>query len=97
MKFLSRTSYFYTLYEKINKNIIDFEYDIKNVKVNMIVTNKNEFNDISFLDESIQYYINKKFIYTYVFSHIGYSTKLYIGSTSQVKLPKEDYLLFYLI
>ncbi len=97
MKFLDRTSYFYTLYEKINKHIYDFDYDIKNVKVNMIVTNKNELNEISFLDESIQYYIQKNFVYTYVFSYVGYSTKLYIGSVSQVKIPKTGYLLLYLI
>jgi hypothetical protein len=97
MKIIKSNSYFYELYKSINEQIQLFDYDLKNVKVNMVVTNKSDLNEISFLDENIRYYIEKNYIYSYIFSYTGYETKLYIGSVSQINIPKEGYLMLYLI
>ncbi len=100
--FLKRNSFFYTFYQKINKSIIEFNplFDISKIKITFELTKKNAIQDISFLDSEIQSHIFKNYIYTYIFTHPSFPTKLKMGSSSQILTPsieRDGIKLLYLI
>jgi hypothetical protein len=84
--FLQRNSFFYTFFKKLNHHIFLFNklFDINKIKITFEVSKKSDIQNISFLDENIQSFIFKNYVYTYTFQHSGFPTTLKIGSPGQI-------------
>ncbi len=100
--FLQRNSFFYTFFKKLNDHIFLFNkiFDINKIKITFEVSKKSAIQDISFLDENIQSFIFKNYVYTYTFQHVGFPTILKMGSSSQILTPsieRDGIKLLYLI
>ena len=100
--FLKRLSFFYTYFKKINHSLFLFNkiFDIHKIKITIHVSKKKDIQDISFLDQNIQSFIFKNYVYTYSFQHSGFPTILKMGSSSPFLTPlieRDGIQLLYLI
>ena len=90
--FLKKDSFFKDFYEKLEKNILLFPFIKENVIIQVFKKDdiENIYDEISFLDISIQNFIQSSYSHFICFSYPNYDTKIYLASSSQTSFYKKD-------